>query len=75
MSEDLDRLIEAAAEHGNTSEPEHQVGDLDHVLRLCWEQLTPQQSSSRSLLVEIPRIGATLWIPKVDCHDPRERER
>ena len=40
---DLERLIEAARRHGEDSEPDHEVGDLQDILRAAWEELTPDQ--------------------------------
>lgn len=40
----LDRLLDAAREHAEDSgEPDHEVGDLQDILRTCWRLLTPAQ--------------------------------
>lgn len=39
----LAKLLAAAEAHGQQSEPEHEVGDLQVLLRSCWERLTPAQ--------------------------------
>jgi hypothetical protein len=39
----LDRLLAAAAAHGHESDPDHEVGDLQAILRSCWERLTAEQ--------------------------------
>lgn len=39
----LDRLLEAARRHGADSEPDHEVGDLQDLLRAAWEQFTSDQ--------------------------------
>jgi hypothetical protein len=40
----LEDLFIAAAQHGkDTSEPEHQIGDLEDLLRAAWEILSPDQ--------------------------------
>lgn len=43
----VDRVLRAAEEHGlGTGEPEHQVGDLEGVLRAAWALMTPEQRDS-----------------------------
>lgn len=37
----IETLIEAARQHGLDSEPDHEVGDLQSLLRDCWEALDP----------------------------------
>lgn len=39
----IDDIIEAAANHGRDSEPDHEVGDLQDLLRVAWKIMTPQQ--------------------------------
>jgi hypothetical protein len=39
----VERLIDSATQHGQDSEPDHEVGDLQGFLRLAWEIMTPQQ--------------------------------
>lgn len=41
-ADELGALITAAAAHGNASEREHEVGDLQQLLWLCWRHLTPR---------------------------------
>jgi len=41
---DIEKLIAAAKAHGENSHgenphPEHEVGDLQDLLRLCWERI------------------------------------
>ena len=44
---DLARLLEAAEYHAVVSaEGDHQVGDLEDVLRSCWRLLTPEQRAA-----------------------------
>lgn len=44
MTKDLlDRLLSAARAHGDESEPAHEVGDLQEILRSSWKRLTPEQ--------------------------------
>lgn len=39
----LEELLAAAKAHGDESEPDHEVGDLQGLLASCWERLTPEQ--------------------------------
>jgi hypothetical protein len=55
----LEALLAAAAAHGKQSEPDHEVGDLQEVLRSCWELMDPRQQREvmdqhRELLSWIP---------------------
>jgi hypothetical protein len=39
----LAEIFELAEAHGQESDPEHEVGDLQDVVRLCWHWLNPLQ--------------------------------
>lgn len=39
----LETLLAAAKVHGEQSEPDHEVGDLQGVIASCWERLTSVQ--------------------------------
>lgn len=39
---DIEKLILAAQHHGEDSEPDHEVGDLQELLRACWSTMTPK---------------------------------
>jgi hypothetical protein len=39
----LARLLEACREHGEQSEPDMEVGDLQQIVRDMWLRMTPQQ--------------------------------
>lgn len=39
----IDRLINAAKQHGEDSEPDHEVGDLQDYLRAAWRIMSPAQ--------------------------------
>lgn len=39
----LQALLDAARAHGLKSEPDHEVGDLQDILRSCWARLSPTQ--------------------------------
>jgi len=36
----IEQIIAAARAHGEDSEPDHEVGDLQEVLRACWSTMT-----------------------------------
>jgi hypothetical protein len=40
---DIEVVLEAAKLHGEDSDPDHEVGDLQDFARLCWKRLTPDQ--------------------------------
>lgn len=42
----LECLMEVAKSHGEDSEPDHEVGDLQDLLRPMWESMTPAQQRS-----------------------------
>jgi hypothetical protein len=39
----VDRILTAAQQHGSNSEPDHEVGDLQEVLRAAWSLMLPEQ--------------------------------
>lgn len=53
----LDLILSAAKAHGENSEPDHEVGDLQAVLRAAWEIMTPGQ---RAALLSDPRVAEQL---------------
>ena len=36
-------LLAAAQSHGENSEPDHEVGDLQTIFQACWSVMTPEQ--------------------------------
>ncbi len=40
---DVEFLLKAATRHGEDSEPDHEVGDLQDFLRAAWNLMTPAQ--------------------------------
>lgn len=40
---DVETMIAAAERHGAESDPDHEVGDLQQILRAAWEIMTPEQ--------------------------------
>jgi hypothetical protein len=39
---DIEKLILAAQHHGEDSESDHEVGDLQDLLRACWATMPPK---------------------------------
>lgn len=39
----LDEILTAAQRHGEAGEPDHEVGDLQSVLRAAWDLMTLEQ--------------------------------
>jgi hypothetical protein len=39
----LEALLASARAHGRQSDPDQEVGDLQEILRACWEVMTPPQ--------------------------------
>lgn len=39
----IERVIRAAEQHGTNSEPDHEVGDLQDLLRSAWSLMSPDQ--------------------------------
>lgn len=54
--EPLEDLIDAAKQHGEDSEPDHEVGDLQDLLRAMWELLTPEQRLSYVGLSKVVQV-------------------
>lgn len=56
---DVETYLTAAQVHGENSHPDHEVGDLQELLRFTWSKLTPEQKlelaksdTARELLVD-----------------------
>ncbi len=56
-------LIECAATHGENSEPDHEVGDLQDLLVSCWSVMSPEQ---RGLALSEPRAQAVMAGPEYE---------
>ena len=41
VDDPVDVLLEAARAHGEQSEADHEVGDLQDLVRACWARLSP----------------------------------
>jgi hypothetical protein len=50
MDNSIEALIQSAKQHGLDSEPDHEVGDLQQLVRLAWGIMTDLQRDD--LLVE-----------------------
>lgn len=61
-------LIDAARAHGEQSEPDHEIGDLQEILLSCWEVMTPEQ---RSRVYKEHADKVEDWVP--EDSDPDER--
>lgn len=67
----IEFFIDAAKTHGIDSEPDHEVGDLQDMLRAAWDILTPAQ---RMAFVSLPAIEELVenCIPDIDYDEARE---
>jgi len=54
-------LIEAATLHGENSEPDHEVGDLQELFLACWLVMSPEQ---RALALSDPAVEIVLSLPE-----------
>jgi hypothetical protein len=43
---DIEEYILVAQQHGEDSEPDHEVGDLQDLLRAAWAMMTPEQQAA-----------------------------
>lgn len=53
---DIEFFIEAACQHGEDSEPDHEVGDLQDLLRGMWALLTPAQRVAFAMQENIQQV-------------------
>ena len=56
-------LLECAVAHGENSEPDHEVGDLQDLLVACWSVMSPAQ---RGLALSEPRVQAVMDGPEYE---------
>lgn len=56
-SELIEQIIDHAKQHGEESEPDMEVGDLQEALRACWELLSPDQHTAVYAAIE-----EALWL-------------
>jgi hypothetical protein len=59
----IEALLAAAQAHGEQSEPDHEVGDLQEILRACWAAMTPR---ARRQILDGFRDFLADWIPEDD---------
>ena len=64
----IERILSAAEVHGRDSEADHEVGDLQDALRLCWARL--KQHDQAAVLKEYFQEH-----PTEDGHIPERWER
>jgi hypothetical protein len=43
MPPEIEEYLTAAMNHGDNSEDDQEIGDLQEMLRVAWEIMTPQQ--------------------------------
>lgn len=75
----LEALLRIAKQHGEDSEPDHEVGDLQDLLRPMWKLLTPDQRNAFMASDEVRNVmqGATGedgTICDIEDVDPQELE-
>ncbi len=64
----IEDVLAAAKAHGQISEPDHEVGDLQDVLRACWGIMTPEQ---RTRIAQMANASIEeLYSPGVGDADP-----
>lgn len=77
---DIEKLILAAQHHGEDSEADHEVGDLQDLLRACWATMPPK--ARRTVFAEFSdrldwlREDADAVLkpkkPRLPCWDPSD---
>lgn len=55
----IEDLLAAAGAHGQLSEPDHEVGDLQDALRACWSIMTPEQ---RTHITQLVNSSMSEWL-------------
>lgn len=66
---DIETYIKAAQQHGEDDEPDHEVGDLQDILRVAWEIMTPDQ---RERFAKDDAALAVLYAGGMSDQDPEE---
>jgi hypothetical protein len=65
-------LMEAARLHGENSEPDHEVGDLQDLFFACWRVMSPVQ---RALVLSDPAVVSLFDAPEYsDLEDWESKE-
>jgi len=65
----LQDILDAAARHGRESDPDHEVGDLQDVLRVCFGRLTGPQLE---YVLDEAREQLDQWAPEIPCPECNE---
>ena len=69
MASFLQRVLDAAEQHGKSSEPDMEIGDLQMLARTMWALLTPAQ---RAQLADDDDLkGLIEWWPTKPARAPR----
>jgi len=61
----LQDILDAAERHGRESDPDHEVGDLQDMLRDAWKMLSKTQRS-KLLLEAAEQLDS--WAGETSCH-------
>jgi hypothetical protein len=64
----LEHILEAAKQHGEQSEPEHEVGDLQGVLTACWKKLSADDKYD---VYTLDCADLLDWLPEDEDDDER----
>jgi hypothetical protein len=62
VNEPVELVLISAQTHGEESEPDHEVGDLQDALRLMWKHLPPQQRDAFWLDIR-SNTEMLYWLP------------
>lgn len=54
---DIEKYIQAAKQHGEDSEPDHEVGDLQDILRSVWPLLG---EDAKTVAISLPKVREVL---------------
>lgn len=57
-----ERVITAAKQHGDDSEPEHEVGDLQDVVRAMWHLMAPHQRVAMMRMPEVQQVFQSAYM-------------
>ena len=70
---DVERLIDAADQHGVDSEPAHEVGDLQAYLRAAWSVMTQSQKTAVFLLPSVQETYEAGTLNELTLEDQRKK--
>ena len=60
-------ILQAAAQHGNESEPDREVGDLQEALALAWDRLS--RKARREVYKEVANGPISTWLEMEETED------